>query len=291
MVKPMIVGNMGFDLIKIGRKKEIKTLGGSGLRMILGLSLQKIPTFFITAVGKEKIWRGFIEQLNQVGVDSKYIKITQRTIKFYIDYSEQFFLEKLRKIYPETEKELVTAADVNQELAVNPWLHLCPLPLSDQLRLIINYRKNNPNGFVSLQVHESEMDEKKINQLMSNLNLIDMIFVNEYEMNKLNGKVKKCKGYLFLTKGEKGVDVFFDDKIISRIGPPKLRKVVDVTGAGDAFASGVLATYWKYKNKVDQEEFLKMMLNQGTKLAGCSLENYGFDNIFKLLKMNLGELK
>jgi sugar/nucleoside kinase (ribokinase family) len=142
----------------------------------------------------------------------------------------------------------------------------------------------NPNGFVSLQVHESEMASKSIKELTKIMKLIDMIFLNEFEFNKIEEKVSNLKGYLFLTRGNKGVEVFFHNKKIGSICSPNV-EVVDVTGAGDAFAGGVLATYLRFKNKTDGEDLLNLMLKEGTLLAGYTLSDYGFDNIFKLLKI------
>ncbi|UYP46385.1 Nucleoside kinase [Candidatus Lokiarchaeum ossiferum] len=73
-----------------------------------------------------------------------------------------------------------------------------------------------------------------------------MLIGNEFEVNmileKLNMSIEdllKINSRVIITKGNKGSDCFFDEEII-HVGICKPSKVLDTTGAGDAFRAGLL---------------------------------------------------
>ena len=99
-------------------------------------------------------------------------------------------------------------------------------------------------------------NEKEINELMSRKNLLDSI----KEISKLNKLV-------IITKSENGSLAVLGNKIIN-CESVKVEKILDLTGAGDLFASGFLK---EYLNQSD----IKKCLQAGSKLAAKIIQKVG----------------
>lgn len=110
--------------------------------------------------------------------------------------------------------------------------------------------------------------------LQKGVNYAQIIIANDYEMALLQKKLKinklKMKGknqIIVTTLGEKGCLIETNDKKIA-VPPAKPEKIIDPTGAGDAFRSGFLAGFF---NKLPLEICGKM----GNLTAVYTVEKYG----------------
>ena len=120
------------------------------------------------------------------------------------------------------------------------------------------------------------VDRHKIHFLDLVKNRLDITFANEEEiMSLINVKNfseviefgKKIKKLLVITRGDKGAISINGDKI-NEIGIKKNLKVVDLTGAGDLFASGYLHGYL---NNLPQESCLE----KGTEMSSKIIQQIG----------------
>ena len=107
-------------------------------------------------------------------------------------------------------------------------------------------------------------------------NKLDIIFANEEEISSLiNAKNfddvilfgKEIKKHLVITRGNKGAISIFDNKVTKSQALENL-KILDLTGAGDLFASGFLHGYI---NKFSEEDCLK----KGTEMASKVIQQIG----------------
>ena len=107
-------------------------------------------------------------------------------------------------------------------------------------------------------------------------NKLDIIFANEEEIKSLINTVnfddvikfgKQIKKNLIITRGEKGAISINENKVIE-IGVKKNLKIVDLTGAGDLFASGYLHGYL---NNFPQ----KKCLEKGTEMSSKIIQQIG----------------
>jgi len=99
-----------------------------------------------------------------------------------------------------------------------------------------------------------------------------IIFGNDYEITLVKRRVKNWKTLfkdkiIVTTLGEKGSQIESNDGLI-KIRPVKSKKVVDPTGAGDAWRSGFLAGWEKGLN-------LKTCGQMGSVAAAFAIEHYG----------------
>ena len=107
-------------------------------------------------------------------------------------------------------------------------------------------------------------------------NKLDITFANEEEILSLINTnnfqevvsfAKEIKKTLIITRGEKGA-ISINNNIVTEVGIKKNLNVVDLTGAGDLFASGYLHSYL---NAFSEEE----CLNKGTEMSSKVIQQIG----------------
>jgi fructokinase len=99
-------------------------------------------------------------------------------------------------------------------------------------------------------------NENEINELMKKNNLLDSI-----------KELKKINKLIVITRGENGSLAVFNNEIIN-CESVRVQKVVDLTGAGDLFASGF------FKEYLDNST-VKECLTTGSKLAARIIQKIG----------------
>lgn len=140
------------------------------------------------------------------------------------------------------------------------WLHISSLGGNmELLKTLLTWAKSKQIR-VSLNPGLKEIAHQ--DKLLSLLPYVEILFVNRSEAQALWGGDKQRQGAYatVITDGAKGGELQVQDKVSFYTGE-KVKKVVDSTGAGDAFASGMVAgvlygkTYeqaimWGQKNAV-----------------------------------------
>ena len=115
------------------------------------------------------------------------------------------------------------------------------------------------------------VDRHKSNFLNLVKNKLDLVFANEGEIMSLIGAKdfdevisfgKEIKKHLVITRGEKGA-ISIHKNEIEEIDAKKDLKVVDLTGAGDLFASGYLHGFI---NNLSQKECLIKATEMSSKI-------------------------
>jgi sugar/nucleoside kinase (ribokinase family) len=99
-------------------------------------------------------------------------------------------------------------------------------------------------------------NENEINELVEKKSLLDSIEV-----------LKKINKLIVITRSEKDSLAILNNKIIN-CESIKVKKVLDVTGAGDLFASGFLKEY------LDQSD-IKKCLERGSEIAAKIIQKIG----------------
>ena len=115
------------------------------------------------------------------------------------------------------------------------------------------------------------VDRHKANFLNLVKNELDLVFANEGEISSLIDArnfeevisfCKELKKHLIITRGEKGA-VSIHGNEVAEIGAKKDLKIVDLTGAGDLFASGYLHGFI---NNFSQKECLIKATEMSSKI-------------------------
>jgi fructokinase len=115
------------------------------------------------------------------------------------------------------------------------------------------------NDFFKLLINDLNIligNENEINQLMQKNNLLDSI-----------NELKKVNKLIVITRSENGSVAVFNNEI-TNCESVKVGNILDLTGAGDLFASGFLKEYLDKSN-------IKKCLQTGSELAAKIIQKIG----------------
>ena len=125
--------------------------------------------------------------------------------------------------------------------------------------------------------------------LMEVIARVDMITINDEEARQLTKEYSLVKAaqrimamgvkFVVIKKGEHGALLFHDDKVFFAPALP-LAEVFDPTGAGDAFAGGLVG----YLTKTRDYSFsnLKNAIVHGSNIASFCIEKFGAERLLSL---------
>ena len=125
--------------------------------------------------------------------------------------------------------------------------------------------------------------------LMEVVTRVDMITINDEEARQLTKEYSLVKAaqrimamgvkFVVIKKGEHGALLFHDDKVLFAPALP-LAEVFDPTGAGDAFAGGLVG----YLTKTRDYSFsnLKNAIVHGSNIASFCIEKFGAERLLTL---------
>jgi fructokinase len=220
-------------------------------------SLEKINVNFSYTMKKENLSTG--TSIIFISHDSErtmctYLGISSRLSKYDIDENiikshklillEGYLWDK--GISEEMFKHVINLAKKNNiEIAMSLSDIFC---VSRHRQDFINLLMNDLNILIG--------NENEINELMQKTNLLDSI-----------KEIKKINKLIIVTRSEKGSLAIQNEKIIN-CESIKVKKILDLTGAGDLFASGFLKEYLDSSN-------IKKCLQTGSKLAGKIIQKIG----------------
>lgn len=229
--------------------------GGSAANTIYGLAKLGLKTGFLGAVGDDEDGRTIIEDLRKVGVDTSQIKVKSRvrtgTVLSLINRSGA------RALYVAPgANSLLGWEDLNTDYAGQARLvHLSPfadeLQLELQKALVAQLPVTVKVSFAPGALYA----ERGLEALRPIIRRVHVIFINREEIRLLTGRgieegakeLRKlgCR-IVAVTLGEEGSYVASEEGAL-RVEPVKA-KVIDTTGAGDAFAVGFLYGFLKGKD-------------------------------------------
>ncbi len=252
-------------------------LGGGALNAAKTFKNLNLPYKAFFRLGNDLIGKIILEKVKKERFNSKIFfhqgnsqfsfvflhPNSERTIFVYRGISDHFNLKELYQI-PFSDYYYLTTANTN------------PIIFKKFLERI------KPKAKIIFLNPSKKFLENKNSEFV--LKLVDILFLNEEEIfaflkrkdNALNlGKELYHRlriPILILTLGEKGSLTFYQDKIFkASIFKPK--KLVDKTGAGDAFGSAFLGSL--VLNKEINEENIKKAIIWGSANASANLEKLG----------------
>ena len=185
-------------------------------------------------------------------------------------------------------RAIVAYRGINDEIRKNDvrkfqtdWFYISSM-MKESLRTQIELAKKLKRKGTKIAFNPSEYLIRKI-KLKPLLNLCDVLILNKEEAALLTGKENKLEGIydmgpkIVVITDERRAVQCYDGKKIYTITPPKI-KIVDKTGAGDAFASGFVAGLIKNKP-------IEFCLNLGVREAVSVIKYIGAKN--NLIRMRL----
>jgi len=253
--------------------------GGGGSNAAVSLARQGFDTVLWSYVGNDSFGRQIKRNLKKQKVKLKLLKFRARSTA----------LSSIL-LTPSGERTIITFrsdADfiklnngVRREFRKRKWFilfSLAKLPKKDKLRILHYAKKQKMKIFLSL--HGSEY-LKGYKYLKPYFKLCDILHINAHELADIYGGDAKDFNFkktnfaeklkiplLVVTYDVKGSYAYTFKKIYHQ-KVIKAKKVVDTTGAGDAFASGFLGEYLK-------EDRIDKALKFGAKNASSVIQKLG----------------
>lgn len=252
--------------------------GGSSANSLADLSFLGGTGAFIGITSYDEHGRKFNQGLRDLGIEvishekpheensgQSYILVTpdgNRTMLTYLGSSGNFAAEDINI------KDIVTAKVFYVQNYIVNAEHTMPVLLDNLEKM---HESGGLNAFALSSVFIVKKNKTEILKLLPHM---DIILGNDEEFKQLYGveNIEDVKNYntsaiKVLTLGAKGAIIFTNQRRIF-IPPPKVAKIVDAIGAGDAFAGGFL---YAFTHGYD----LKKCGQYGSQMAGLVLTHLG----------------
>ena len=270
-----------FENLKNIIKIEKIEAGGSVANTMAGIAYLNGNSYFIGKISSDKFGKIYKDSLEKINVNFSYneknenlatgasiIFITpdsERTMCTYLGISSKLSAEDIYEHYIKDSKLIFLEGYLWDKGTTE-----------EMFKKIINLaKKNNIKIAMSLSdifcVNRHREDFIKLLQ-----DDLDILFGNENEINALTNKkslfegikeLQKLNKLIIITRGEKGSLAILKNEMVN-CDSVKVDKILDLTGAGDLFASGFLKEYLDKSN-------IKKCLQTGSELAAKIIQKIG----------------
>jgi len=244
----------------LGSKIDIDEIysnsGGGGTNTAATFANQRLKTAFCGVVGNDLEGQEVITELKKLRVDTRFItKSNQKPTNHSIVILEGD-IDRTILTYRGA-AELLSYIQIPLAKLNTKWLYLAPLtgPLCESFKGLVEFAHEN---HIKLAVNPS-MAQLSLSNFSQLAQQIDVLIMNEEEasfLTKIPPEKEQevfaaldamCPGIAVMTKGADGV-VVSDNTTIYSAKPYSGLKIIDTTGAGDAFGSGFVAELARSNN-------------------------------------------
>ena len=212
--------------------------GGKGANVAVAAKRLGAETEIMAAVGNDDYAAQAMVNLEKEGVYLDAVRrIEAHTGLAFITVSE------------DGENQIAVASGANAAYAPSDVPKLCSDVLITQFEIstsVIEAALKGYKGFVAVNASPVRSGVEAI------LKRADLVIVNEGEAAQYD--LKDHAGLVAVTLGSQGAELRRGGKVIATAKPPKI-KVVDTTGAGDAFAAALTVALAEKQSKQDALEF------------------------------------
>jgi fructokinase len=270
-----------FETLKNIIKIEKIEAGGSVANTMAGIAYLGGNASFVGKINSDEFGKIYRESLKKINVNFSYVEKkenlpTGASIIFITPDSERTMCTFLGAS-SQLSKNDINENDVREYEIIFLEGYLWDKGSSEEMfKHIINLaRKNNIKVAMSLSdIFCVSRHREDFFYLLKND--LDILIGNENEINKLIQKenllesiveLKKINKLIIITRSENGSVAILNNEITNCEGV-KVEKVLDLTGAGDLFASGFFKEYLDDSN-------IKKCLNRGSELASKIIQKIG----------------
>ena len=276
-----LINKSEFQDLKKNIKIEKVVAGRSVANTMAGIAYLKGSSSFIGKINSDSFGKIYKKSLEDINVNFAYVKKNEN-----LSTGASIIL-----ITPDSERTMCTYlgissylsdVDINENTIINNKLiflegYLWDKGISEKMfRHVIKIAKRNK---IKIAMSLSDIfcvtrHKKDFYNLLRND--LDILIGNENEINELTNKknlldsinhLKKLDKLVVITRSENGSIAIKNNKIIS-CESVKIKKVIDLTGAGDLFAAGFLKEY------LDKSDIKKCLIT-GSTLASKIIQKIG----------------
>ena len=270
-----------FESLKSAIKIEKIEAGGSVANTMAGIAYLKGEASFIGKINSDEFGKIYKESLEKIKVNFAYseksedlstgasiILITpdsERTMCTYLGISSQLSKEDIKEDYIKGHEIIFLEGYLwDKGTSEEMFKHVINLAKKNNIKVAMSLSdifcvKRHRKDFFNLLLNDINIligNENEINELMQKKNLLDCI-----------NELKKINKLIIITRSANGSIALLNNEI-TNCDSSKVEKVLDLTGAGDLFASGFLKEYLDQSN-------IKKCLQGGSELAAKVIQKIG----------------
>ncbi|MEE9270236.1 MAG: PfkB family carbohydrate kinase [Candidatus Krumholzibacteria bacterium] len=275
----LIVGSVAFDSVETPHGSVDRALGGSATYASLAASYFSSPR--VVAVVGEDFGDEHMESLRKRGIDTRGIeKVPGKTFhwrgRYHDNMQDRDTLETQLNVFESFDPK------VPAEFRSSSFVFLGNIAPAIQLEVLGQVEGAK---FVGMDTMNFWI-ESALADLKAVLKRVDMLFINDDEAYQLSGEAQVlCAAekvldmgpkYVVIKRGEFGSLLFGRDLCLF-VPAVLLPKVVDPTGAGDAFAGGFLG-WLAGAGEVTRGNLASAMIH-GTVMASFTVEKFSVDGL------------
>lgn len=220
--------------------------GGDASNAAVTFARQGLKTSFVGKIGRDVAGAELLRVLKREGIDTDQVVMSDKLGTTYSTILVAPSGERVILNYGGAARDL-TAKEIDWPALKADWFYVASIHGNfELLEKIVTYAKHND---IRVAYVPSKEDLKKPKKILKLLPEIDALLANTDELKQLFGEqdirslmlttIGACH-YIVATDGPNGVYVSDSDRIYQAPSYKKV-KVVDRTGAGDAFGSGFIS--------------------------------------------------
>ena len=270
-----------FESLKSKIKIEKIEAGGSVANTMAGIAYLEGYPSFIGKINSDEFGKIYKKSLEKIKVNFSYIEknedlstgasiifITpdsERTMCTYLGISSQLSKKDINEDHIKSHEIIFLEGYLwDKGMSEEMFKHVISLAKKENIKIAMSLSdifcvSRHREDFFRLLKNDLNIligNENEINELMQKNNLLDSI-----------NELKKFNKIIIITRSEDGSLAILNNEIIN-CESTKVEKIIDLTGAGDLFASGFLKAYLDRSN-------IKKCLQTGSELAAKIIQKIG----------------
>ena len=270
-----------FEILKNTIKIEKIEAGGSVANTMAGISYLKGCPSFIGKINSDEFGEIYKKSLEKINVNFPYIEKSEnlstgasiifitpdseRTMCTYLGISSQLSISDINEDHIKNYELIFLEGYLwDKGMSEAMFKHVINLAKKNNVKIAMSLSdifcvSRHRNDFFKLLLNDLNIligNENEINELMQKNNLLDSI-----------KELKKINKLIIITRSENGSLAILNNEIIN-CESIKVEKILDLTGAGDLFASGF------FKEYLDRSD-IKKCLQVGSELAANIIQKIG----------------
>jgi fructokinase len=270
-----------FESLKSTINIEKIEAGGSVANTMAGISYLEGNSSFIGKINSDEFGKIYKRSLEKIKVNFSYSEKTEnlstgasiifitpdseRTMCTYLGISSQLSKDDINEDHIKNYELIFLEGYLwDKGISEKMFKHVIDLAKKNNIKIAMSLSdifcvSRHREDFFKLFINDLDIligNENEINELIQKKNLLDSI-----------NELKKVNKLTIITRSESGSIAIYNNEI-TNCESVKVGKVIDLTGAGDLFASGFLKEYLDRSN-------IKKCLQTGSELAAKIIQKIG----------------
>jgi ribokinase len=276
----VFVGHVSIDKVENVHGIRLQP-GGAALYAAVAARTLSTSVTLVSAVGRDY---QFPDALKKIG-DSHVKVYNAPSTRFHIQYNDRWEAKYLKTSWGASPK-VGSAVVLIKELEPNAIVHISPMKPAKVAKILKEITDASPRTKVSINTWMGYLKEGRKNReiLRHAASMADFFILNDSEVKALTQtdsistalRLMDTK-MLVVTLGQLGAIINEKNRGIQMVPAMNIpvEKVVDTTGAGDAWCGAFLATY-------DLTEDLMKSISVASIISSIKCSGWGFENLINL---------